>query len=117
MPLQYELLEIIVNPNVAYLLILIGLVGLAIELFSPGLIVPGTIGVISFLLGLYGTAQLPVTVAGVAPAGLRGGDDHRRGAPADARHPRRLGVAVADRSRACCSTTPSTSASRSRRRS
>ena len=36
-----------------------------IELFSPGLIVPGTIGVISFLLGLYGTAQLPVTVAGV----------------------------------------------------
>lgn len=65
MPLQYELLEIIVNPNVAYLLLLIGLVGLAIELFSPGLIAPGTIGVISFLLGLYGTAQLPVTATGV----------------------------------------------------
>ncbi len=65
MPLQYELLEILVNPNVAYLLILIGLMGLAIELFSPGLIAPGAIGVISFLLGLYGTAQLPVTAAGV----------------------------------------------------
>jgi membrane-bound serine protease (ClpP class) len=65
MPLGYELLEILVNPNVAYLLLLIGLVGLAIELFSPGLIAPGTIGVISLLLGLYGTAQLPVTVAGV----------------------------------------------------
>ena len=65
MPLQYELLEILVNPNVAYLLLLIGLMGLAIELFSPGLIAPGTIGVISFLLGLYGTAQLPVTATGV----------------------------------------------------
>ena len=38
---------------------------MVIELFSPGLIAPGTIGVISFLLGLYGTAQLPVTAAGV----------------------------------------------------
>ena len=65
MPLQYQLLEILVNPNVSYLLILIGLAGLGIELFSPGLIAPGTIGVISFLLGLYGTAQLPVTVTGV----------------------------------------------------
>ena len=42
-----------------------GLVGLAIELFSPGLILPGTLGLISFLLGLYGTAQLPVTAAGI----------------------------------------------------
>src|SRR2546422_4896875 len=65
LPFQYQLLEILVNPNVAYLLILIGLVGMVIELFSPGLIAPGTIGVISFLLGLYGTAKLPVTAAGV----------------------------------------------------
>jgi membrane-bound serine protease (ClpP class) len=65
MPLQYQLLEILVNPTVSYLLILLGLAGLGLELFSPGLIAPGTIGLISFLLGLYGTAQLPVTVAGV----------------------------------------------------
>ena len=65
MPLQYQLLEILVNPTVSYLLILLGLVGIGIEFFSPGLIAPGTIGVISLLLGLYGTAQLPVTVAGV----------------------------------------------------
>src|SRR5205085_335508 len=65
LPLQYQLLEILVNPNVSYLLILLGLVGLGIELFSPGLIVPGTIGLISFLLGLYGSAQLPVTITGV----------------------------------------------------
>jgi membrane-bound serine protease (ClpP class) len=65
MPLQYQLLEILVNPTVSYLLILLGLVGIGIEFFSPGLIAPGTIGVISLLLGLYGTAQLPVTVVGV----------------------------------------------------
>ena len=65
MPLQYDLLEIIVNPTVSYLLILVGIVGLGIELFAPGAIAPGAIGLVSFLLGLYGTAQLPVTVAGV----------------------------------------------------
>ena len=66
MPFQYELLQILVNPTIAYLLLTLGLVGIAIEVFSPGLFVPGTLGIISFLLGLYGTAQLPVTAAGVA---------------------------------------------------
>ena len=66
MPLQYDLLEIIVNPTVSYLLLLVGLIGIAIEVFSPGLIVPGALGAISFLLGLYGSSQLPVTFAGVA---------------------------------------------------
>jgi membrane-bound serine protease (ClpP class) len=64
-PLQYEILQILVNPTVAFLLLSVGLIGLAIELFSPGVIAPGTLGLISFLLGLYGTAQLPVTAAGV----------------------------------------------------
>jgi membrane-bound serine protease (ClpP class) len=65
MPLQYEILQILVNPTVAFLLLSVGLLGLAIELFSPGAIVPGTLGLISFLLGAYGTAQLPVTAAGI----------------------------------------------------
>jgi membrane-bound serine protease (ClpP class) len=65
MPFVYQLLEILVNPNIAYLLILLGLIGLGIEAFSPGLIAPGTIGLISLLLGLYGSAQLPVTITGV----------------------------------------------------
>ena len=65
MPLQFDVLQILVNPNVAYLLLIAGLVGLAIEIFSPGLIVPGALGLVSFVLGLYGTAQLPVTAAGV----------------------------------------------------
>jgi membrane-bound serine protease (ClpP class) len=66
MPLQYELLQLLVNPTVAYLLLLVGLVGIAIEIFSPGLFIPGTIGVVAFLLGAFGTAQLPVTAAGIA---------------------------------------------------
>jgi membrane-bound serine protease (ClpP class) len=65
MPLQYDVLQLIVNPNVAFLLILVGILGLAIELFSPGLLLPGGVGLVSFVLGLYGTAQLPVTAAGI----------------------------------------------------
>ncbi len=65
MPFQYELLQILVNPTIAYLLLLVGLVGIAIEIFSPGLFIPGTLGVVCFLLGAYGTAQLPVTAAGI----------------------------------------------------
>jgi membrane-bound serine protease (ClpP class) len=66
MPLQFELLQILVNPTIAYLLLLAGLVGLAVELFSGGsTIVPGVFGAIALLLGLYGTAQLPVTLVGV----------------------------------------------------
>ena len=65
MPLQYDVLQIIVNPNVAFLLILAGLLGLAIELFGPGLLLPGGAGLVSFVLGMYGTAQLPVTAAGI----------------------------------------------------
>jgi membrane-bound serine protease (ClpP class) len=66
MPFQYDLLQIIVNPTIAYLLLLGGLAGLAVELFSGGsTIVPGALGAISLLLGLYGTAQLPVTLVGI----------------------------------------------------
>lgn len=65
MPLQFELLQIIVNPNVSFILLLIGLAGIGFEIFNPGTIVPGAFGAISLLLGLFGTAQLPVTIAGV----------------------------------------------------
>jgi membrane-bound serine protease (ClpP class) len=65
MPLQYQILQLLVNPTIAFLLLSVGLIGLAIEILSPGLIAPGTLGLICFVLGLYGTAQLPVTAAGV----------------------------------------------------
>lgn len=65
MPLQFDLLQIIVNPNVAFLLLLLGVIGIGLEVFNPGLIVPAVVGGISLLLGLYGTALLPFTVVGI----------------------------------------------------
>ena len=66
MALQYELLQLLVNPTIAYLLLLLGFVGIAIEIFSPGAIIPGTVGLVSLILGAYGSAQLPLQAAGVA---------------------------------------------------
>jgi membrane-bound serine protease (ClpP class) len=65
MPFQYDLLQILVNPNVAFLLLLLGVVGIALEFFSPGAIVPGAVGAVSLILGLFGTVQLPVAAIGV----------------------------------------------------
>jgi membrane-bound serine protease (ClpP class) len=66
MPLQYDLLQILVNPTVSYLLLIAGLMGLAIEVFAGGgLIAPGVLGALSLLLGAYGTALLPVTLVGI----------------------------------------------------
>jgi membrane-bound serine protease (ClpP class) len=65
MPFQYDLLEIIVNPTVAYLLLTLGFLGIVFEFFSPGMFAPGVLGAIALLLGFYGTAQLPVNAVGV----------------------------------------------------
>lgn len=66
MPLQYDLLQLLVNPTVSYLLLIVGMMGLAIELFAGGgLIAPGVLGALSLLLGAYGTALLPVTLVGI----------------------------------------------------
>ena len=65
MPLQYEILSFLVNPNIAFLLILIGLLGLALEAFAPGTLIPGAVGVVSLILGLIGAVQLPIAAIGV----------------------------------------------------
>lgn len=65
MSFGYRALGVLVSPTMAFLLLTVGLIGIAIEIFSPGLIFPGAFGVISLALGLYGTAQLPVTWVGV----------------------------------------------------
>jgi membrane-bound serine protease (ClpP class) len=66
MPFFYDLLQVIVDPTISYLLLLIGMIGIAIELLSGGsVIVPGAVGATSLLLGLYGTSQLPVRVTGI----------------------------------------------------
>ena len=58
-------LRTLANPNLAYLLMLIGLAGLYFEFTSPGAIVPGVVGAASLILAFYSMNTLPVNYAGV----------------------------------------------------
>ncbi|MBP1886842.1 NfeD family protein [Sinorhizobium mexicanum] len=60
-----RLLSVITDPNVALLLMIVGIYGLIFEFLTPGTVLPGTIGGISLLLGLYALAVLPVSYAGI----------------------------------------------------
>ena len=60
-----QLLAAIANPNVALLLMMLAVYGLLFEFYVPGTALPGVLGGIALLLGLYGLALLPVSLAGV----------------------------------------------------
>jgi membrane-bound serine protease (ClpP class) len=61
-----RLLSLITNPNVAYLLMLIGIYGLLLEGYNPGTVLPGVVGAICLLLALFAFQVLSVNYAGLA---------------------------------------------------
>jgi membrane-bound serine protease (ClpP class) len=65
-----ELLSLLSNPTVAYLLLMIGFYGIFFELYNPGSIIPGTVGLISLALALYSLNILSVNWLGVVLIGL-----------------------------------------------
>jgi membrane-bound serine protease (ClpP class) len=65
MGLRFELLKALSDPNIAYLLMTIGTIGIMAELYNPGAILPGIVGAISLILAFYSLQSLPVNYAGV----------------------------------------------------
>ncbi|MEK7814835.1 MAG: NfeD family protein, partial [Chloroflexota bacterium] len=61
-----QFLEFISDPNVSAILLMVGALGIVIELFNPGLIVPGVVGGIALLLAFLALGNLPFNWAGVA---------------------------------------------------
>ena len=57
--------DLLVDPNLIALMLSIGLIGIVVELWNPGLVFPGTVGAVSLILGLYGLQILPVSLAGL----------------------------------------------------
>jgi len=66
MNFKERLLLLLTNPNIAYILLLLGIYGLFFELQNPGTIFPGVVGGICIILGFYALHLLPVNYAGVA---------------------------------------------------
>lgn len=63
---RIKLLALVTNPNVAFILMLIGVYGLILEFFNPGAVAPGLVGAISLLVALYALAFIPINYAGAA---------------------------------------------------
>jgi membrane-bound serine protease (ClpP class) len=66
MNFREEFLKLISNPNIAYILFIVGLYGLIFEIRSPGAIIPGVLGALCIILAFYSFSALPINYAGVA---------------------------------------------------
>ncbi len=65
-----RVLSVLSNPNIALILMMVGIYGIIFEFWNPGGIGPGVIGAICLMLGLYALNQLPLNYAGLALVGL-----------------------------------------------
>jgi membrane-bound serine protease (ClpP class) len=61
-----KLLNVFSDPNIAYIILMIGFYGILFELYNPGAIFPGIVGVIALIIGLYALHTLPLNYAGLA---------------------------------------------------
>lgn len=68
--LRHKILSMLASPNLAYILLMIGLMGLYFELSNPGAILPGVVGGLALILALFAMSALPVSYTGLALIGL-----------------------------------------------
>jgi membrane-bound serine protease (ClpP class) len=66
MSLWKRILDTLIDPNIIALMLSLGVLGIVVELWNPGLIFPATFGAICLIIGLYGLQVLPVSWAGIA---------------------------------------------------
>lgn len=65
MSVRQRVWSVVSNPNIVYLLLMIGIFGILFELYSPGLIIPGAVGALALLLAAIGLDILPVNTGAV----------------------------------------------------
>ncbi len=60
-----SIMELVSDPDIVYVLSIVGILGLLVELANPGVIIPGVVGAISLILALFGFEALPINFAGL----------------------------------------------------
>ncbi len=63
---KHQILDLLSDPNIAYIFFLLGIYGLMFELYNPGSILPGVVGVIAIIIALYSLHTMPINYAGLA---------------------------------------------------
>ncbi len=77
MGLWKRILDTLIDPNIIALMLSLGVLGIVVELYNPGLVFPATLGGICLIIGLYGLQVLPVNWAGVLLMLLAAGSGRR----------------------------------------